>query len=318
MNSKFYFLLIASFIIISCKSDIKSDAKPIKKENSSTPSKGGPVFTMADKPNSSINVTVADTIDITSIAEIVSKANHNTALRLKKAKYELPENLVYYISADKKNIINKNDEDTRSVGGQVYISGMTNFSIIGNGSEILSKNPIAVPLFIINAYQGEVKNLALGHKTSSKGASLVPSLYVSRSNKLNFLNCKLGNNSKSGLKIQNSKFITFTECNISKSHSQIMEITQGKSIQFVNSTFQNNECMLGCLSFLGTENSIEFKNVNVKDNRFIGKNTNKINTLIYGPSQNIRFRNCKFQGNKDFKQIGIDDFNLTDCEVQKF
>ncbi|MFT6334905.1 MAG: hypothetical protein ACI86M_001945 [Saprospiraceae bacterium] len=319
MNSKFYFLLTAFIIIIiSCKSDIKSDAKPIKREKSSTESDDGPDFKMADKPISSIKVTEADTIDINSIAEIVSKANHNTALRLKKGKYELPENLVYYISKDKKEIVDKNVVDTRSVGGQVFITGMTNFSIIGNGSEILSKNPKAIPLFILNIYQCEFKNLTLGHKLSSKAPSIVPSLYVSRSSTVNFSNCMLGNNSKSGLKINDSKFITFADCSISKSHSQIMEIYQGKSLQFVNSIFNNNECAFGCFSFLGTENSIEFKNVIVNNNRYIGEKSNNFNQLITGPFQNIKFNKSKFQNNTNFSQIGIDDINLADCEVQKF
>lgn len=318
MNFKFYILFAALFIIISCESEIKSDDNPTKKETSSAQNISGPVFNMVEKSNSSVSVTNADTIDINSIADLVSKANHNTALRLKKGKYELHENLVYYISNEKKEVINKNETENRSVGGQVYISGMTNLSIIGNGSEIFSKNPKAVPLYILNASQSEVRDLSLGHKISSKLRSVVPSLYVSKSNKINFSNCKLGNNSKSGLKIQNSKFITFTDCNISKAHSQVMEVIQGKSIQFVNSTIQNNECDRGCFNLLGIENSIEFKNLDVRDNRSVGETTNKVNRLINGLSENIRFRNCKFYGNNNFDQLGIDDSKLTDCKVQKF
>jgi hypothetical protein len=116
MNFKFYILLTALFIIISCKSEIKSDANPTKKEKSPAQSISGPVFKMVEKSNSSVSVTNADTIDINSIADLVSKANHNTALRLKKGKYELHENLVYYISNDKKEVINKNETENRSVG----------------------------------------------------------------------------------------------------------------------------------------------------------------------------------------------------------
>ncbi len=326
MNYKIYFLFITSLVFISCKSDVKPDIKPdVKpettttvKENTSSLNNGGSVLNADDKPKSSIAITEAKIIDVASIAEIVSKADHNTTLRLKKGKYELPDNLVYYISKEKKEIIDKNTVDTRSVGGQIFISGMTNFSIIGNNSEVNSNNPIAVPLFILKGNKGEIKNLSVGHKISSKKLSNVPSLYVSNSSNMNFSNCILGNSSKTGIKINDSKFITFTNCNISKTHSQIMEIYKGESIQFVNSVYENNDCAFPCFNFLGTENIIEFNNVSVINNIFNGNNSNNYDQIITGPTQDIKFIKSKFKGNKNFSDIGIDNSKLIDSEVQTF
>ena len=319
MNCKIYFLIITSLVLGSCKTGTKSDVAPTKLEKTTPPPiKNDPVLEMVDKSNFTITATKAKIIDISSIEELVSKADHNTTLRLKKANYELPDNLVYYITADKKEIIDKNIVETRSVGGQVFISGMTNFSIIGNDSEIYSTNPKAVPLFILSGNQGEIKNLTIGHKTSGKDLPVVPSLYISNSTKINFSNCQLGKNSKAGLKINNSEFLTFKNCNISKSHSQIMEIYQGRSIQFVNSVFKNNECTYACLNFLGTENSLEFNNINVINNRSIGDKTNNYKHIITGPIQNISFKHSKFQGNKNFDKFGVSESILADCEVQTF
>ena len=319
MNCKIYILLIASSLILnSCKSDVKPVVKTRITETPSITKTDAPVLEVVDKSEAAIIATDAKVIDVSSIEEIVSKADHNTTLRLKKGTYELPDNLVYYITADRKEIINKNVTETRSVGGQVFISGMRNFSILGNNSEIFSNNPQAVPLFILSANQGEIKNLTLGHKTSGKTPPAVASLYISNSSKVNFSDCKLGHGSKAGIKINNSKFLTFRNCDISKSHRQIMEIYQGQSIQFVNSSYKNNDCSFGCFNFIGTENSLDFKNVTVNNNRSTGEKTSNYRLLITGPNNNIEFTNCKFHGNKNFENIGIDEANLTDCEVQNF
>ncbi|MFT4534790.1 MAG: hypothetical protein ACJA1A_001608 [Saprospiraceae bacterium] len=319
MNCKIYILLIASSLVsVSCKSDTKPEAKTKIIESQPITKKEDSVIAVVAKSNATVSVTETKIVDISSIEEIVSKADHNTTLRLKKGKYELPDNLVYFVTADKKEIINKNVTETRSVGGQVFISGMTNFSIIGNDSEIFSNNPQAVPLFILSANHGEFTNLTLGHKASGEIQSPVPSLYISNSNNVKFSHCKLGNHSKAGIKINNSKLLTFTNCNISKAHSQIMEIYQGQSIQFINSTYKNNECTFGCFNFLGTDNSLDFKNVNVINNRSIGKKSNNYRQLVTGPANNIEFKNSKFNGNQNFDHVGIDEANLIDCEVQNF
>jgi hypothetical protein len=330
MNYKLYFLFIASLVIISCKTDpkaeVKPDVKPVVKtettsavnENTSSINKDGSALNVDDKPNPSIAITEPKIIDVSSIAEIVSKADHNTTLRLKKGAYQLPDNLAYFISKDKKEVVNKKKVESRAMGGQLYIIGMTNFSIIGNGSEIYSSNPLAVPLFIVSADHGEFKNLTLGHKGTGKTLPSVPSLYISNSNNVNISNCNLGNKSKSGIKINISKSITITDCNISNSHNEVMEIYKGESIQFVNSVFKNNKCAFGCFRFIGTENSVEFNNVNVIDNRSIKGKSNDANKLIVGSNQSINFSNSEFSGNKTFSQTGLYDFQLVDCEVQKF
>ncbi len=319
MKSIIYFLIAVSFTITSCKTDVKPvEENKSNKTQVTKNSKDGPTFTMVDKSKSSVKIITADTIDVNSIEEIVTNANHNTAIRLKKGKYTLDAHLVYYISNEKKEVINKKEVDTRSIGGQIFVSGMTNFSIIGNSSEILSNNPKAVPLFILKAEQGVIKNLTLGHNLPKNSVSNSMSLYVAKSNKVSFNNCYLGSKSKIGLKLSNSKYLTFTDCHITNTQEKIIEVIQGQSIQFVNSSFYNNNCTRGCIDFLGNENSVEFKNAIVKNNTFVGEKVADIKQIITGPSQNIRFRNSKFQNNKNFAQIGIDDFNLTDCEVQKF
>lgn len=321
MKSILYFLLSTSIIITSCKSDNQAVVNNKRTESKATNNNGAePIFTMVEKEKTkpSIEILVADTIEVNSIEDMVANANHNTAIKLKKGSYKLSDQFVYYISEDKKEIIDKRKVETRSIGGQIYVSEMTNFSIFGNGSEILSNNPKAVPLYILKAEQGEVKNLTLGHNIPKNKASSVPSLYVARSYKVNFYNCNLGNNSQAGLKILNSKFLTFTNCNINNAQEKVLEFIQAKSIQYINSSFKDNTCTRGCFDFLGNENSIEFKYVDVKSNKFIGEKSNGPKQMITGQNENIRFRNSKFQGNKNFDQIGIDDFNLTECEVQKF
>ena len=321
MKSLLYILISTSLLIISCKSDTQAVSNNKPTESKATRNNAdGPIFKLIDKEElkPSIEVKSADTIEVGSIEDIVSYANHNIAIKLKKGNYTLSDQFVYYISKDKKKIIDKRAEETRSIGGQIYISGMINFSIIGNGSEILSNNPKAVPLFIVKAEQGIVKDVILGHNIPKNTNSNVPSLYVAQSKNVRFYNCNLGNNSQVGLKILNSKLLTFTNCTINNAKEKVLEFIQARSIQVINSSFINNTCTRGCLDFLGNENSAEFKYVDVINNEFIGSNSNGLKQIISGPNENIRFRKSKFQGNKNFDKIGIVDFNLTECEVQKF
>ena len=320
MKAFIYVIISACLIFSSCKSDVKpvSDTTPASETPTKNNRDDGPVFTMVDKSKSNIPVVKADTIDVSSIEEIVSKANHNTALRLKKGKYKLANQLVYYITKDKKEIIDKNKVSTRSIGGQIYISGMTNFSIIGNGSEIQTENQKATPLYIYNAEQGILKDLVIGKKNSNQATSKAPCIFISGSNKVTIDHCSLGNNSRLGLKINDSKFLTFTDCKFSGAKEKIIEVIKGKSIEFINSTFDSNSCVRGCFDFLGNENSVEFKNSVIKNNKSIAKSSTSQKQLITGPSQNVFFRNSKFLNNNGFDAIGVDDFNLTESEVQKF
>ena len=88
----------------------------------------------------------------------------------------------------KRKIIDKKVVDTRSIGGQLFFSGLDNFQIIGKkGAKVVSKNPKAVPFFVIQGKNWKISNLTIKKDVEGQ-ADLI---YFSNCQNVELEKCKL-------------------------------------------------------------------------------------------------------------------------------
>ncbi len=298
--SRYIIIIFLGLSVASCdnnkvtsKTPIVAEVPPVKEEQ--TP------------PEVPVEVEVEsgkiDTITVSSVEDIVSNAKSNTVMYLKKGKYELEEDLVYFMTKDERRIIDKKIEDTRSIGGQLFFSGLENFQIIGKkGAQVISKNPKAVAFFVLQAKNWKISNLTI---MKEKGGTAEVS-YFSNCRNVEIEKCNFAGGGTYGMYLNNVRGMKVKSSKISKCTTGVMRINDSKDISFVNSTFSNNICKVPLVNFYTTGSSLTLNNVSIIDNKKDPNSSFENSDRLFAVGNNmIRLDNCVIQNNVGYKYLGL-------------
>lgn len=304
----FLFTFLSTILIcVSCKTD---HSPKVDKNESDTPiSKNTEI--VIKKPE----LATADTVIVNSMEELVQNAKSNRVLALRNIDYKLDKNSVYYISKDKTRIIDKKVEETRSVGGQVYISGLQNFQIIGQeDTEMITDNEMAIPLYIVKSDYVQIKNIKFRHSDNVKSKLKIPLSYISRSNNLVISNCKFEGKGTYGINLNSVTDLSFVGGEISKCTKGIANITDSRYISFESCELQNNKCGYSAINVSGSNSSVTFNNVTMAYN--IGLNDKDSKSKFFNVGKNsVYLTGCTLKGNKNFSSVGLTIGQMRKCEL---
>jgi len=259
-------------------------------------------------------VVKMDTVSVSTVEEIVENAKSNSVLVLQKGTYTLEKDLVYYMAKDERKIIDKKVVETRSIGGQLFFSGLTNFQINGkNGVEIVSKNPEAVPFFVIRGKNMKFSNLTIKKNIEGK-ADLC---YITNSQEIEIDRFNIGGGGTYGMYISNVDNLMVSNSKISKSKTGIIRINQSRGIQFINSTFTNNVCTVPLINLYSSGSSVSFNNVTIIDNKKDPKSSFQNSDRLFAVNGNsIRLENCTIQNNKGYTSLGINQNFISRSQIE--
>lgn len=306
--SRFKFILILFVFFAACKNDAPAP-KPVAIDSTAPSNQIIP----AAKP-APPTVVELDTVSISSIEELVENAKSNSVLILEKGTYTLKEDMVYSMTKEERKIIDKNVVETRSVGGQLFIKGLTNFQILGNkGVKIISNNPIAVPFFIIQGKNLKFSNLTITKEVEGK-ADLC---YISNSREIEIDQFNLDGGGKYGMYLNNVNNMKVNNTKISKFTSGVLRINESKGIQFINSTFTDNVCTVPLVNLYGNGSVVSFNNVTLSDNirnpNFSYENSDR----LFAVNGNvIRLDNCTIRNNKGYTNLGVNQNSISRSQIE--
>jgi len=260
------------------------------------------------------NSSKVDTVSVSSLEELVSNAKSNTVMYLNKGKYELETNLVYYMTKDEQRIIDKNVEETRSIGGQLFFSGLENFQLIGKkGSKVVSKNPAAVALYVVKGKNLKFSNLTITKEVEGK----VDLSYISNCQNVELDRCNFDGGGTYGLYLSIVEDVKVKSCKISNCTGGALKIHKVKGVTFINSTFSNNNLKLPIVSFYESGSNVEFKNVVIRDNKKDPKSTFTGSDRIFATVNNtILLHNCTIQNNAGYKNLGLGMGSINKSQIE--
>lgn len=327
-------VILSVLIFTSCKNDASVTTTPPTSAtppvNTTTPSTrpADAVAKAAEKPTSQETANTGasrekagnsgskiDTVTVSSLEDLVANAKSNSVIYLKKGKYELESHLVYYMTKDERRIINKNTEQTQSIGGQLFFYGLNNFQIIGEkGSEIVSKSPEAVGFFVIKCNNVKVSNLIIKKEVSGKSDLC----YVASSQEVEVDNCTFDGGGTYGLYISNVTNIKVNNSKISKSTTGAIRVNASKGVAFNNTTFSNNMCMVPVVNIYGGGSDLAFNNVKIIDNKKNPKSTFNGSDKIFASINNtIKLNNCTIKNNVGYKHLGLDPSSISKSRIDE-
>jgi hypothetical protein len=266
-----------------------------------------PKFTMVTKE------VKMDTVTVSNMVDLVDNAKSNTVLILEKGTYSLDKDLVYKMTEEERIIIDKKIVETRSIGGQMHFSGLSNFQIQGKkGAVIVSENPEAVPFFVLLCNNVKVSNL-----TIRKNIEGVTDLcYVSTSNEIEIDNCKFNGGGSYGIYTSNVENVTVSNCLITNCTSGAIKIHDSRGLKYINTTITNNSTTVPLISFYGAGNTVTLYGVNIINNKRNVKSAFTGSENIIGLGTNsLRLENCVIRDNEGFTNLGAGQNSLYRTEI---
>ena len=312
------YLLIIAVIFAGCKND-KSSAKTTEVESSlpeqqvsSAPEKDNQKASEPVIKNNSSN-SQFDTITVSNLEDLVDHAKDNTVVILEGGTHTIEEHIVYYVNKDERRVIDKKKEQSRSMGGQLYLSGLKNFHLIGKkGTVITSKNPAAIPLFVVKGSRLLFSNLTISK--SVEGAADLS--YISGCKNVEFSRCNFDGGGTHGLNILNTNQMTFKNCKIQHCSKGILKAYVSLGLKFINSEFSENNCSVAPINIYGDGSSVTFNNVIIRNNR---KDTSTSfedsDKLITIGANSLFINNSVIENNTGFKFLGISSNLLNNTSV---
>lgn len=306
------YILITCIFFVACKNET---AAPHNEEiKSSVPTKA--VNTPDQKQEEVIppKPTTIDTVTVKTLDDLIANAKSNTVLFLEKGTYRLKEDMVYMMSKNERRIIDKNKEDTRSIGGQLHISGLDNFQLIGKkGVVIESENIKAVPLFILGCNESKFSNLTITKKV--KGTADL--CYVSNSRDIIIEKCDFSGGGAYGIYANKVDNMNVNNCQIKKSTSGAIKINESKGVNFTNSTFSNNTCTLPMVLIYGSGSTLVLNNVNIVDNNRNPEASFQGSEYLFSVGQNsVKLNNCVVRNNTGFISLGLNQNSLSKTLIE--
>lgn len=301
------------YILIFCVFMAACENKPAKQNNNTIPVEASTTNNAKpEKPNQPKSTTL-DTFKVSTVEALVENAKSNTYIILDKGTYTLNEDLVYMMSKNERKIIDKKMEQTQSIGGQLHFSGLDNIHIVGSkGTIIESKNPEAVPLFLLRCNNARVSNLTVRKKVEGK-ADLC---YVSNSKGVKIESCTFGGGGTHGFYANKSDNLELNNCQITGCVSGAMRLNESKNMLINNSTFTNNNCKVPLFSFYGTGSSVTFNNATITNNTRDVKNAFEGSESIFVPGMNmVRINNSVIRDNPGYTKLGLGQNSLTRTEL---
>lgn len=256
----------------------------------------------------------ARTVTVSSVEEIVENAQSNTIMYLEKGTYELEADMVYFMTKDERRIIDKRVEETRSIGGQLHFNGLDNFQIIGkNGVKIVSKNPQAIPFFMVNGKNLKVSNLTI-KKDISSGADLS---YFSGCQNIEVERCKFDGGGGYGFYINGVEGMKVNNCQVTKCTSGAVRLNNTKGLTFMNTTFSDNFCKVPVVNFYSSGSSATFDNVTITDNKKNTETNFQNSDRIFAVGNNsISLENCVIANNEGYITLGVSPQNIKNSQIE--
>lgn len=291
--------------LVACKNDAPVNTSPPVVEPVKTKELEKPEKVNSPTPAKTVDNTNAQikTVTVSTVEEIVQNAKSNTIMYLEKGTYELEEDLVYFMTKDERTIIDKKVVETRSIGGQLFFSGLDNFQLIGKkGAKIVSKNPKAVPFFVIQGKNWKISNLTI--KKDVEG--LADLAYISNCQNVEIEKCKFEGKGTYGMYVNNVENMKVKSCKISNCSTGAVRINNTRGLTFMNSIFSNNICKVPLVNFYTDKSDVTFSNVTISDNKKDPSSTFENSDRIFAVGPNtIRLENCIIQNNTGYKYLGV-------------
>ena len=312
-----YILILCTVLFIACGAKNQGNAESAA-DTSSDNKMEQPTSTQAESTTTttapaSTTSSQRDTITVSNLEDLVANAKDNTIVYLESGTYTIEEHIVYYVNEDDNRVIDKRVEDTKSMGGQLFLKGLTNFQLIGKkGTKITSKNPEAIPLFVVKGDRLKFSNLTIS-KAVDGNADLA---YVSGCKNVDFVLCNFDGGGTFGLNILNTNQLKFNNCKIQNCSKGILKAYGSQGLSFKNSEFSENNCSVAPINIYGDGSSVTFSNVVIQNNkRNTSTNFQDSDKLITAGSNSLFINNSVIDNNPGFKFLGISANLLTNSTV---
>ncbi|MDF1696525.1 MAG: right-handed parallel beta-helix repeat-containing protein [Saprospiraceae bacterium] len=255
-----------------------------------------------------------DTVVVSTLEGLVENAKSNTVILLEKGTYSLEENLVYLMTKDERKIIDKNVTQTRSLGGQLFFSGLSNFHIIAkDGVNILSYNPIAPALYLIKGTNVSFSNFTI--RKAKKGNADVVAISTSKDIQMDKINIKGGGSY--GMNIFDATNLTITNSEITKCTKGGLTISNSKEVKIINSSISDNTCLVPVVNLYGNDNIVFMQGVTIKNNtRDVEKAFQQSDRIFAVGANSLLLEGCTIENNPGFTILGAGKTNLVNTEFK--
>ena len=221
---------------------------------------------------------------------------------------------MYYMTKDERKIIDKNVVETKSIGGQLFFSGLENFQLIGKkGSKVVSKNPAAVALYVVRG-----KNLKFSNLTVTKEVEgNIDLSYISNCQNVELERCNFDGGGTYGMYLSYVEEIKVKSCNISNCSAGALKIHKAKGVSILNSAIKNNVFKLPIISFYDAGSNVTFKNLVIRDNQKDPNSTYRDSERIFASVNNtILLENCVIQNNKGYQNLGLGMASINKSQIE--
>ena len=323
MNRYIYLLLAVAFFA-SCKNDSPVKQNPADPQEVNTQDASKVDNVKESQPSQTNNNSSTQgsttstnnqqkTVTVSTVEEIVEHAESNTIMYLEKGRYELESDLVYYITENERKIIDKKVEETKSIGGQLYFSGLKNFQLIGkNGVEIISKNPKAVAFFMIRSNNVKISNITVKKEVNG----IADLCYISNGQNIEVDRCNFDGGGSYGIYINKMISLKLNNCRISNCTTGAMRLNESRSIKFLNSTFTENTFKLPIVNCYGSGSDVAFENVTISGNKKDPSSTFQDSDRIMALGNNtLTLHNCVIQDNPGYTTLGMSLEFIKDSQI---
>lgn len=307
------YVLVLCLFLMACngnakKTQAETENKPETEVMKSADSNTAPAEQIDTAPASK-----KDTVVVSNMEELVEKANSNKVIILKKGVYNLNKDFVYLVTKAERKIIDKTKVETRSIGGQLHISGMNNFELIGEkGVSFNSGSQVAVPLFILGCKDVKISNLTV-QKDVAGSSDL---LYVSNCRNVVIEKCKFNKGGYYGLYTNLVENVKVNNCEITNCTGGAIRVNESKGLEFNNTTISNNFFKIAMITLYGTGSFASFNGVNIVDNVRNEKEAFAQSNQIFSPRANVvRLNNCVIRNNKGYDLLGLGPNSITRTEI---
>jgi hypothetical protein len=305
------YIIFLCFLFVACKNE--ANVANQTTTTNDTPREEVKTIVSEPEPIAEPKVIKIDTVTVSNLVDLVDNAKSNTVLILEKGTYKLEKDLVYLMSKDERVIIDKNVVETRSIGGQLHFSGLSNFQIIGKkGAVVVSDNPNAVVLFLLKCKNVKVANLTVKKNIVGK----VDLCYVAGSQDVKIDNCKFAGGGTYGIYSHGVENLTVSNCLITKCTTGAIKILDSQGLKYVNTTITNNFTTVPLVTFYGSKSIATFSGVNIVNNKRNSKSAFEGSERIFNLGINIiRLDNCVVRDNEGFTNLGVGPNFLNRTEI---
>ena len=315
MKIKLTFLLLLGLYISACKSEKPKDSivTPSSEQNETLKVRQVAEPVAANPAPVRSSVQKKDTVAVNSLEALVENAKENTTVILKKGKYQLEEYMVYYMTKDERKIIDKRSVETQSIGGQLFFSGLKNFNLIAeNGTEVVSKNPKAVPFFVVQGKNLTFSNFRI-RKNEQGSADLC---YVSNSQNVVIDQFVMDGGGTYGMNINNLDHLEIKNCKISNCSTGILKINNSRGVHVMNSDFSNNKGQVPGINVYGNGSVVDFKNVTIRSNTRNPNSKFQNSDRLFAVGYNmVKLENCVIENNQGYQYLGLNSAQLSKSTV---